>query len=249
MTRVIAELGLNHLGSEERAWNMLKKALRTEVDAVTFQIRESKFYTRNDLAHTPLSLEFYSAASKLTHEYGKTFGIALADINLVQEVLSRVEVDFWKALSWDFSNSLLKAKLISTGLPVYLSTGLSSIEEVLRESKDVPSVILIHTQLSQAIDDVNLKAISTMAELTRMPVAFGMHCEDKDVLKLAIAYEPHSIFFYVKEEGLEGLFDDLHAVDLNSLPEIALSLKALPASIGNGYKQAMQKPAWVVPNE
>lgn len=246
---MIAEIGLNHLGSEERAWDMLRKTLNTEVDAVTFQIREPKFYTLNDSAHSPLPMAFYSAASKLTHDHGKAFGLALCDINLVEKILLEVKVDFWKTLSWDFTNDSIKTKLISTGLPVYLSTGLSSMAEVVRESKNTPSAVLIHTQLSQDLSDVNLKAISTMAVQTKMPVAFGMHCKDMDVLKLALTYDPYAIFFYIKEEGLEGLFDDLHAIDISSLSTVMLRLKTLIASIGNGDKQAMQKPSWVVPNE
>jgi len=246
---MIAEIGLNHLGSEERAWDMLKKILQTDIDAVTFQIREPNFYASDDHTHRPLPLEFYSAASKLAHEHGKEFGLALCDIDAVEKICSEVQIDFWKTLSWDFLNDLIKTKLIKTRLPVYLSTGLSSMAEVVRESKYTPNAILIHTQLSQAIGDVNLKAIATMRNQTEMPVAFGMHCEDVDVLKLALAYEPYAIFFYVKEEGLEGLFDDLHAIGIAKLPMVLQKLKVLSASIGNGDKQGMQKPSWVVSNE
>jgi sialic acid synthase SpsE len=246
---MIAEIGLNHLGSEQRAWDMLRKVLQTEVDAVTFQIREPKFYSLSDQSHCPLTLEFYAAASKLTHDHGKSFGLALCDINLIEVILSEVKVDFWKTLSWDFANDSIKTKLISTGLPVYLSTGLSSMVEVVRESKNTPSAILIHTQLSQALSDVNLKAISTMAAQTKLPVAFGMHCEDMDVLKLALSFEPYAIFFYIKEQGLEGLFDDAHAIDISKLSIEMQRLRTLISSIGSGDKQAMQKPSWVVPNE
>ncbi len=44
MTQIIVEIGLNHLGSEERAWRMLEGVAASGADAVTFQIREPKFY-------------------------------------------------------------------------------------------------------------------------------------------------------------------------------------------------------------
>ena len=249
MTKMIAEIGLNHLGSEDRALKMLNEVLQTDIDAVTFQIREPKFYDADELSHRPLSLDFYSAASKIAIENGKEFGLALCDVNLIDQLLSKVQVNFWKTLSWDFTNKSLKMRLIETGLPVYLSTGLSSMDEVIRESSLTPNAILIHTQLSQAIGDVNLKAIPNMAALTNMRVAFGMHCEEMDILKLALAYEPLAIFFYVKEGGLGGLFDDLHAIDTKSLASIMVGMNVLKGAIGDGNKHEMKKPAWVVSNE
>jgi sialic acid synthase SpsE len=35
MLHVIAEIGLNHNGSEERAWDLLKSVLDTEIDGFT----------------------------------------------------------------------------------------------------------------------------------------------------------------------------------------------------------------------
>jgi len=45
MTQLIAEIGLNHNGSEEHAQRMLENVLAAGIDAVTFQIREPEFYT------------------------------------------------------------------------------------------------------------------------------------------------------------------------------------------------------------
>jgi len=234
------------LGSEDLAWKMLNEVLPTGIDAVTFQIREPKFYNDSEESHRPLTIDFYAAAAKLLNDNGKEFGLALCDVNLVDQLLSKIEINFWKTLSWDFTNKSLKMRLIETGLPVYLSTGLSSMNEVIHESILTPSAILIHTQLSQATGDVNLKAISTMAARTNMQIAFGMHCEEIDVLKLALAYEPFAIFFYLKEVGLTGLFDDLHAIDTKSLPSIMASINTLKVAIGDGNKRETQKPAWVV---
>jgi sialic acid synthase SpsE len=245
MTALIAEIGLNHLGDEQRARRALTRALEAGVDAVTFQIREPKFYESPESARRRLPLEFYREASVTTREAGRRFGIAIADHMLVESVAA-VGVDFWKTLSWDFRNETLRSALFGTGRPVFLSTGLSSMNDVVEGSKQIDNAILIHTQLSQEPTQVNLKAISAMAQATGLPVAFGLHSHNHDVLKVALAFEPHSMFFYVKETGVEGLFDDEHALPLDGLPETLLNLKQLMLTVGTGKKEGATKPAWVV---
>jgi hypothetical protein len=79
-----------------------------------------------------------------------------------------------------------------------------------------------------------------------LPVAFGLHSANHDVLKVALAFEPHSIFFYVKPAGVEGLFDREHALPLEGLAESLDNLRKLIPTLGTGAKEEMEKPSWVV---
>ena len=245
MTEFVAEIGLNHLGDEDRASRMLAEALDANVDCVTFQIREPEFYESSEVSHRALPTSFYQSASRTVREAGKKFGIAIADETKVA-ALDGVGVDFWKTLSWDFGNLGLRRTLFETRRPVFLSTGLSSTAEVLAGSKDLNNAILIHTQLSQAVSEVNLKAIPVMAKATGLPVAFGLHSANHGVLKMALSFEPHSIFFYVKEPGEKFLFDDQHALPLSGLADEISGLRELTSALGSGKKAEMGKPAWVV---
>jgi hypothetical protein len=83
-----------------------------------------------------------------------------------------------------------------------------------------------------------------MERETGLPVAFGLHCHNLEVLKLALAFEPHSIFFYVKVSGIAA-GDDEHAVPVEQLAETVSSLKELMAAVGTGIKTGMETPAWV----
>jgi sialic acid synthase SpsE len=245
MTALIAEIGLNHLGDEQRARRTLDRVLQAGANSVTFQIREPRFYESTESSHRRLPEGFYREASIAVHRAGGQFGIAICDESLVGG-LEAIGVDFWKTLSWDFRNDRLRTVLRGTGRPVFFSTGLSSMKDVVEGSKGLENAILIHTQLSQKTADVNLKAIPAMARGTGLPVAFGLHCSRHDVLKAALAFEPHSMFFYVKERGVEGLFDDAHALPLDGLAETLDNLKELMQALGTGEKEEMEKPAWVV---
>jgi sialic acid synthase SpsE len=245
MTKFVAEIGLNHIGEESRASELLASVLQAGVDSVTFQIREPKFYQSEDNTHRPLSIGFYAEAAELCHKAECQFGIAIADY-LQVESFSAIGIDFWKTLSWDFGNQDLRETLSKTGRPLFLSTGLSDMATVVEGSKGLRNATLIHTQLSQKAGDVNLKAIPAMANATGLPVAFGLHCEDHDVLKLALAFEPAAIFFYVKQSGVRGLFDDQHAIDVEDLKGLVERLRRLQCALGTGEKESMQKPNWVV---
>jgi N,N'-diacetyllegionaminate synthase len=245
MSKIIVEIGLNHLGDEERAGRMLKCAADAGADAVTFQIREAKFYESEEAARKRLSIEFYAKAGEITREAGMEFGLAIADEEAVSEFAS-VGVDFWKSLSWDYKNLSLRNTLQATGKKVLMSTGLSSIEEILEGSKLGGNIELIHTQLTQEIAEVNLKAIAEMRQITGFPVAFGLHCSNHDVMILSLAFEPSAVLFYLKEEGSAPLFDDQHAIAMNDLAIMISKMKALMPSIGTGHKDGAEKPSWVV---
>jgi len=243
---LIAEIGNNHLGDVGRAREMVAETLRAGVDSVTFQVREPRFYEAPETSHLRLPPEFFGEAADTAHRAGRRLGIAICDQAMIGP-LDGIGVDFWKTLSWDFRNENLRAALQTTGKPVYYSTGVSGMQEVLDGSKGIQNGVLIHTQLSQNIGEVNLKAIQTMGRETGLPVAFGLHCHNFEVLKLALAFEPHSIFFYVKMGGLAA-GDDEHAVPVERLAEAVSSLRELTAAVGTGIKTGMETPAWVKAN-
>ena len=176
---------------------------------------------------------------------GRKFGIAICDESAIP-LFNSTGVDFWKTLSWDFKNHSINRLLQATGKTVFMSTGLSGMEDIVEISSTLKNVVLIHTQLSQKIKDVNLKAINTIRDQTNMPVAFGLHCINHEILKLAIAFEPQAVFFYVKEKDISGLIDDEHAIVMYEVNGLVDNLNTLITAIGTGHKIAMDTPNWVV---
>ena len=62
--KVVAEIGLNHCGSEERCTDLVHDILDTSVDAITFQIREKSFYDHSHPRKRELHDTFYAEISK-----------------------------------------------------------------------------------------------------------------------------------------------------------------------------------------
>lgn len=236
----IAEIGNNHKGSEESAAAFLEKLLKTSVDAITFQIREPSFYDHSRPDKIPLSKIFFKQAIKLCKKNNKKIGFAIADPDYV-DFLHKEGADFWKTLSWDILNTKLQEKLQNTEKDVFISTGVSNIEDVMTASKLYGNVKFIHTQLTYEAEKANLKAIQKMKEATKKDVAFGSHCENKKIFFTAIAFEPSDIFFYVKGDDGQKYPDDKHAVPLSEVEELITEIKILQNSIGDGNKITMSK--------
>ena len=79
---IVCEVGLNHLGNEKYSSMYLKSLSNTNCDAITYQIRESKFYKREEYKNYELSFEHYDKLKKSTN---KKFGIAFSNSDWVNE--------------------------------------------------------------------------------------------------------------------------------------------------------------------
>ena len=77
---IVAEIGINHEGSEKRANTMLKALLETSIDAVTFQIPTIAYLDGTEKKRRPLSRKFYQKAIVQAHLAKKLIGFACCDI-------------------------------------------------------------------------------------------------------------------------------------------------------------------------
>ncbi len=239
---IICEIGLNHMGDQERAIQMIEKILDSDADAISFQIRESKFYINNPEYLLPES--FYEYAKNIINSGGKHFGLSVCDSGY-KDYVSSISADFYKVLSWAIGDFKLVKELTSVDDScTYLSTGMSNYEELdelMEEYQTIKEKIsLIHTQLRFDIDDVNLSALQKMKSKYSVPISYGHHCKDMSVLYLSTAFLPDNIFFYVKlNDGVKNP-DDKHAVNLSEIDKVISRVKTLPRAIGNSDKIKMK---------
>ena len=234
---LIAELGLNHFGDVELSDYMIDKLLKSKIDAITFQIRESEFYNgkwKNFL----LPESYYEKAVSKIHEHDKLFGMAISDMDKI-EFFEKINTDFYKILSKDLKNTkFLQTLAFTTKKDTFLSTGLSNFEDI-DEALNIleKNTTLIHTRLSNKAKDVNLKAIETMKSKYDNRIAFGLHCENEHIIYAAAAYEPSDYFIYIKssKNNLEAP-DDLHAIEVSDIDNLIKNIKDIERSIGTGVK-------------
>ena len=230
---IICEIGLNHMGNIRYANEYIDKVIKSKADGILFHIREKSFYD----THPKLLLpdKFYVKAIKKVKKYNVKFGVTLADPDKV-EFCEKLGVDFYKIFSRDILEEELIKKIVSTKKKIFVSTGLSNINEIKKFERIIEKkkkqITLVHTYLDKNISKVNLKAIPFLKDQFKMNVAYGNHAENSLVIYLSLAFQPSDILFYVKGMKYKHHIDDPHAIKLNELQDFVKNIKILPNALG-----------------
>lgn len=208
---IIAEAGVNHNGSIERAREMVRAAKAAGADYVKFQTavpelvissyapkaeyqKELTGESESQLdmcrkIHLPLS--DYKELKELCESEG--IGFMSTPFDLVSiDLLADLGQDYFKVPSGEITNLPYLRKIAGKGIPVILSTGMSTMREIDDAVKILtgthplyPSVstlssddiILLHcnTQYPTPFEDVNLLAMKTIGEHTGLKVGYSDH--------------------------------------------------------------------------
>ncbi len=238
---IICEIGLNHMGDIKYANEYIDKIIKSKADGILFHIREKSFYK----VHPKLLLsdKFYVKAIKKVKKHNLKFGITLADPDKV-EFCEKLGVDFYKIFSRDILDYEILTKIKSTKKRTFASTGMSDLSEIKKFAKliknEVKHFTLIHTQLNNNIEKVNLKAILLLKEKFKMNVGYGNHSSNIFTIYASVAYEPSDLLFYVKGNKFRKHIDESHAIQLNNLKNFIENLRELEKAIGNKTKIKMK---------
>ncbi len=216
---VIAEIGLNHGGSASEALALVDAAARAGASAVKLQslrgatlvaascpppAHVSSTSLRSFFEQFELDEAAHAAVAARAHSLGLAFMSTPFDEAAVG-MLARVGCDALKIASGDITHLHLIERAAATGLPLVLSTGMSTIEEV-REAVAVTrragavDVAVLHCVSAYPIPagSENLGAIAALAASLGLPVGLSVHGTSEDDVVAAVAlgaviYERHLI--------------------------------------------------------
>ena len=196
---LVAEIGNNHQGEMELARDMVRKAALAGADAVKFQKRdmealltragrEAPYTGVNSFGATygehrlalELSIEQMAELKTLAESLGLIFFASTWDLPSLDQVLG-LDVDVLKICSADLVNVPLLRVAGRDGVPVILSTGMSSFEDIdtavaeLRNFHD--NVVLLHCNSSYPCPDeqIALPAMESLRERYGLPVGYSGH--------------------------------------------------------------------------
>lgn len=238
---IIAEIGRNHLGKIDLANKYIDELLLTKVDGISFQIREKEYYQTPEKKNFQWDTSNYLNLSIKIKKGKKKFGMALADPSLVN-FFESIGTDFYKVIRNDIKNEELISELIKTNKKIFISTGMCSDDDIsnfIEKYGKLDNITLNHTQLSNSVKDCNLKSIESMKKYG-LQVSYGNHCENKNVLYMALMFNPSDIMFYVKACNKLKYPDDKHAIILNKVRNVIDNLNTLKKAKGNGFKIKME---------
>lgn len=197
-TLVIAEIANNHNGSLERAKELIDVAVSAGADVAKFQKRTlEELYTKEFLddpnkgehglhymlpllEEFELSMDQMRELKKYCDEKGILFMVTPWDKPSCDFVES-LGVELYKAGSPDMTNLELLEYIASKDKPMIISTGMSTEEEVVKtlavmEKVGVPyGVLHCNSTYPAPVDQLNLRYIERLRELTDAPVGFSGH--------------------------------------------------------------------------
>lgn len=195
---VIAEIGVNHNGSVERAKQLIDAAHAAGADAVKFQIRHlPATYQADILEHPELQEQSFQYLIPLLKEfelsrdayrelfrYAESRGIlalATAFDEPTVDFVSEFSPPLYKVASADLINFPLLERLLGEKTPLVLSTGMATLDEVDETAAFLhrrrAHFILLHCQSTYPApaDTLNLAMIEKLRSRYGVPVGYSGH--------------------------------------------------------------------------
>jgi len=229
------------MGDEKYAREYVKKIIDAKANGILFHIREKSFYKK--YPKLELSENFYLSISKLLKKKKIKFGITLADPEKIG-LCRKINVDFYKIFSRDILDTQIIEIIKSTKKSTFVSTGISDLREITKFMKiinnDKKRFTLIHTQLDNNIEKVNLRALPLLKEKYKIKVGYGNHAKNILTIYLSLAFEPSDLIFYVKGNKFKKHIDEIHAVKLEELKNIIKNINELSKGLGKKEKIKMK---------
>jgi len=197
---IIAEIGNNHNGEFALAKKMIEAAALAGADAVKLQRRTvDEVFTKELLGkeqtHSKSLGTTYGAYRKklelkgeelsklkdIAHSLNLVFFVTPFDLTSAK-VLAEIGMDAWKIASFDVSHPELVEFVAKQGKPLFLSTGMSTLEDVDLAIKTVQKYndkLILNQCVSiypTPSEDLNLGAIKTLIDRYRpIPVGYSGH--------------------------------------------------------------------------
>lgn len=263
---IIAEAGVNHNGDIKLAHKLIDVAAEAGADAVKFQ----SFVTED-----VVTLEAQKARYQIetTGQNGEQFAM-LKSLELSKDqqkelkthcdetgilylctpyerksadLLEEIGVAAYKIASTDTTNIPFLRYIARKGIPVILSTGMSSlgeVEEAVNELKmhglDGKIIILQCTsEYPVPVNEINLRAMKTMELAFGCPVGFSDHTPGIGASPWAVAagacvIEKH----FTLDRNMTGP-DHRASIEPKELTELVKTVRDVEAALGDGIKRPM----------
>lgn len=263
-TLIIAEAGVNHNGDLELAKQLIDVAANADADYVKFQTFSadrivSRSASKADyqqqatgasetqyemLKRLELSHEMHLELIKHCEMQSIKFLSTGFDIESV-ELLVDLGIDLIKIPSGEITNLPYLRYIGSMGLPVILSTGMSTMDEIDNAltvldgsglSRSQVTVLHCTTEYPTPMDEVNLRAINSIKNTFGVVVGYSDHTVGIEVSIAAVALGASVIEkHFTLDRSLPGP-DHKASLEPNELIAMVKAIRNIEDSLGSGIK-------------
>lgn len=260
---IIAEAGVNHNGSLARALDLVDVAARAGADAVKFQTFDADRLALRDAPKAAYQIDPADGAES-QHAMLKRLELRAADYRALADrcrargvlflstpfdedsadLLDALGIAAFKTPSGELTNLGLLRHIARKGKPLIVSTGMATLSEVEAavdavEAAGARELALLHcvSNYPAAPDDVNLRAIETLARAFGVPAGYSDHTAGLAIAFAAVALgacilEKH----FTTDRGLPGP-DHAASLEPDELAQLVCGIRAIEAARGDGRKR------------
>lgn len=263
---IIAEIGINHNGSLETAKKLIDEAVAAKVDAVKFQKRTPEICVPKDqweiMRDTP-----WGRMSYIDYKRKTEFGVA--EYAAIDQYCKKLGIDWfvspWDAPSVDFmeqfntviyklaSASLTDHKLIqrilATGKPIMLSTGMSTMKEIetaiafINEFDPAYPVFVAHSTSAYPCktEELNLNMIHTLGDkFAGIPIGYSGHETGLATTVAAVALGATFVERHFTLDRAMWGSDHAASVEPQGFQRLVRDIRDVENSAGDGIKRVYE---------
>ena len=256
---LVAEIGFNHNGDLELAKSMIESAAENGADAVklqTFVAREmiSNTLMADDPDHPGNEIPLYKFFQryelsrddyKILIAYARGLNIPLFSTPIDDASLGHLVelgVPALKIASPDLTYTQFLKRVAETGLPVVLSTGMGSDEEIgeaLQALSKANSVTLLHcvSNYPSRYEEMNLRCLAGLRQRFELPVGLSDHTLDN--LSAVVAASLGAVMIekhFTTDRNLPGV-DQSISIEPQELKNLKAELVHINQILGDDEKR------------
>lgn len=259
---VIAEIGINHNGSEELALRLVEEAHNCGADAVKFQKRDLRSLYVPDvldrliqherhfqymipiLKRVELKEASYVRIVERCRQLGIEFLCTPFDAPSAAFVNS-LGVSAFKVASPDLTNWPFLETLLGYGKPLLISTGMSVMEEIegtarfLKGKEAVFALLHCVSAYPALYREVNLRVMDHLMTLG-VPVGYSGHDKGIEVSLAAVARGARIVEKHFTHDRSAWGPDHKVSLDKDELGRLVHGIRAIEDALGNGVKRMSQ---------
>lgn len=258
---VIGEIGINHNGDLEIAKKLIKEAFLAGLDAVKFQKRTPEICVpkeqQSQMRDTPwgyisyldyrYKVEFgeeeYREIDKLCKHLGITWFVSVWDEPSV-DFIEQFDPACYKVPSASMTDLPLLKKLRSTGRPIILSTGMSTMDQIRMAIEEIGSENLVITHTTSAYpcppDDLNLRMIETLQKEFDCPIGYSGHEVGLVPSAIAVALGACLVERHITLDRAMWGSDQAASVEPQGMEKLVKYIRVTEQSLGDGVKKVYE---------
>ncbi|MBN8568998.1 MAG: N-acetylneuraminate synthase family protein [Ignavibacteria bacterium] len=256
---VIAEIGINHNGSLDNALKLIDGAKYAGCDAVKFQKRTPELCVPKDQwlieRETPWGrmtyidyrhrVEFSNDEYKVIDTYCKEKNIMwLASCwdELSVDFMEQFNPPFYKAGSASLTDINLLKKKKSTGRPLMISTGMSTIDEI-KKAVDIigtDNLMIAHSTSTYPckLEELNIKVITTLKEMyPEVPIGYSGHETGLAPTWAAVSLGATFVERHITLDRAMWGTDQAASVEVVGFQRLVENIRDIEVSLGDGVKK------------